>query len=323
MPVLRGLRRTFGPGLHVAWLLSTSCGGILRHDGDLSDIVWFDRKRLGRWWRSPSAGRDLWRLLAQLRRGRYDWVLDLQGLLRSAVFARATRAPLRAGFADAREGAGLFYTNSLRPAAEHTVDRNIELARSLGIDARPGDMTLQVSADAASAAESIMAERKLTRGRFLACVPPTRWPTKRYPGRHWRTVARKLSRDLPVVLLGAPDERPMCAEVAEGLGPGVTDLCGRTSLEQMVALIAASGGVVCCDSAAKFIAPAVGVDAVVLIGPTRLERTGPYLRGRAIVADVPCQGCLRRTCRHCTCMGLIAPDAVVSAAMEMAASRNR
>ena len=85
----------------------------------------------------------------------------------------------------------------------------------------------------------------------------------------------------------------------------------------MVGLIAASGGVICCDSSAKFIAPAVGVDVVTLIGPTRVERTGPYLRGRPVVADVACQGCLRKQCRHITCMESIDPEAVIAAAGEM------
>ena len=90
----------------------------------------------------------------------------------------------------------------------------------------------------------------------------------------------------------------------------------------MVGVIAASAGVICSDSAAKFIAPAVGVDVVVLIGPTRVERTGPYLRGRAVLADVPCRGCLKKSCRHLTCMQMIRPAEVVAAAKEMLAIRS-
>ena len=75
----------------------------------------------------------------------------------------------------------------------------------------------------------------------------------------------------------------------------------------------------CSDSAAKFIAPAVAVEAITLIGPTRPERTGPYLKGIAITADIPCQGCLRRRCRHATCMEMIAPADVVQAAKDMLA----
>ena len=326
LPVLRGLRRTF-PDAHIAWLLSTTCRDLLADDGDLDEIVPFERKKLGRCWWSPPATAALWRFRKQLRRGEYDWVLDLQGLLRSGIFTRWTRATLRAGFADAREGATWFYNRPITVQAEHTVLRNVELARALGIDATAEDMTLTVGAAAREFAESFCREKNLTRGAFLIAVPPTRWTTKQYPIRHWRRVVAEFSKDRPVVLLGSPAraEKALCAAIAEGLGPNasknVTDLAGGTSLPQMVALIAASGGVVCSDSAAKFIAPAVGVRAVTLLGPTRLERTGPLGGAGAIVADVPCQGCLKKQCEHCTCMESIPPEAVLAAARDMMKTR--
>lgn len=317
MPVLRGLRRTFGRQVHVAWLINTNCAGLVAHDSDLDDCVPFDRKRLGKAWRSAAAAAALAKLLGRLKRGRYDWVIDLQGLLRSALLARATRAPRRAGFADAREGAARFYTDrSAAPVDMHTVDRNIALARELGVDARGGDMTLQVAPAADEFAEAFVADHALGDG-FVICVPPTRWKTKLYPVRHWRTVAGRLAERMPVVLIGAPGDRDLCAAVADRAGPGVINAAGRTDVAQMVALIAASSGVICCDSAAKFIAPAVGTDVVTLIGPTRVERTGPYRRGRAVVAGVACQGCLERQCPHITCMESIAPETVIAAAGEM------
>ena len=323
MPVLRGLRRTFGRDLHVAWLINTNCSDLIAHDSDLDRCVPFERHRLGKAWRSVSSALGLWKLLRRLKRGRYDWVIDLQGLLRSALLARATRAPLRAGFADAREGAAWFYTHRASVGADqHTVDRNIALAGELGVEARGEDMTLEVARGAREFAEAFVAEHDLQR-RFVVCVPPTRWQTKLYPLRHWRTVVGALGRNTPVVLMGAAGDRDLCDAVADGAPAGVVNAAGQTSVAQMVGLIAAAAGVVCCDSAAKFIAPAVGVDVVTLIGPTRIERTGPYLRGRSVVADVPCQGCLRKQCRHITCMESIDPAAVIAAAGEMLEQKER
>ena len=323
MPVLRGLRRTFGPDVHVAWLVNTTCGDLVAGDSDLSECIPFERSRLGKAWRSASSAAALAGLLKRLRRGRYDWVIDLQGLLRSALLARAAGAPLRAGFADAREGAAWLYTHAISVEADrHTVDRNIALARALGIDARGEDMTLEVTPAARAFAEAFKAENDLG-GGFVVCVPPTRWATKLYPVRHWRTVVGALARETPVVLTGAPGDRDLCAAVADGATGAVVNAAGRTDVAQMVALIAASSGVICCDSAAKFIAPAVGVETVTLTGPTRVERTGPYLRGRAVVACVPCQGCLRRRCQHITCMESIDPAAVIAAAGEMLQRKDR
>ena len=318
LPVLRGLRRTF-PEAHVSWLLSTSCAPLVAADPALDEVVPFDRRRLGRAWRSPAAARGLAGLLASLRRAEYDWVIDLQGLFRSGFFAWATRAPVRAGFASAREGAGLFYTHRCRTTGPHTIDRNVELMRSLGVEARRQDMTLTVPAAGRAAAEALRRREGLT-GEFVVLVAPTRWPTKHYPPRHWRRVAAELARSRPVALLGTADDRELCEGIAAG-ADGVVDLAGRTDLPTMVGLIAGSSCVVCCDSAAQYIAQAVDVDVVTLIGPTRPERTGPLLRGRAIAADVPCRGCLRRRCRHITCMQTIAPEAVVATVEDLWVSR--
>ena len=150
-------------------------------------------------------------------------------------------------------------------------------------------------------------------------VPPTRWQTKLYPTRHWRRVVEALSAETTVVLVGSPsaEERDLCAAIAAGQSKAVVDLSGQTKLPELAALIAGSAGVICSDSAAKFIAPAVGVECVCLMGPTRIERTGPYLKGHAMVADVPCAGCLKKRCSHISCMQSISPESVIATASEL------
>jgi len=319
LPVLRGLRRTF-PQVRIAWFVARALAPVLSGEDDLDEVIPFDRPLLGRAWRSPRAATALWALVRRLGRERFDWALDLQGLWRSGFFTAVTRARLRAGFADAREGAGVFYTHRIPVAERHTVDRNIALARRLGIDARPQDMRLTVPAKGREFAETFCREHGLSPGGFLVCVPPTRWPTKQYPLRHWRRCVAGLAKRLPLVIVGGSGDVRQCRAVAQGAGEGVIDLGGRTDLVELVGLIAAARGVLCSDSAAKFIASAVGVDSVTLIGPTRPERTGPYRLGRAVVADVPCQGCLKRRCSHITCMESIRPDDVLLAVDAMLAS---
>ncbi|MCY2925093.1 MAG: glycosyltransferase family 9 protein, partial [Planctomycetota bacterium] len=170
-------------------------------------------------------------------------------------------------------------------------------------------------------AGDILRRHGLAAGGFVVCVPPARWADKRWPVRHWRTLLGELARQCPAVLIGAPNERDLCAAISSDAPAGVIDLSGQTTVPNMVALIAQSAGVISCDSAAKFIAPAVGVGCVTLIGPTQVERTGPFPTGTAVVAATPCQGCLRRRCRHVTCMELIEPARVLQAARDMLAKR--
>ncbi len=315
VPVLRALRRAF-PDAHLSWLLSTSCVPLMEGDPDLDEIIPFDRGGMGAWWYWLPATKKLLALRRSLRDGQFDWTIDLQGLLRSGLFTRMTRATLRAGFANAREGATRFYNRSIDVAATHTIERNVELICALGVEASTKDMTLEPTDRGRAYAEQVCGELGCAAGEYVVCVPPTRWATKRYPVRHWRRVVAALTADRPVVLLGAPGDEAYCGAACEGIDRAVS-LAGRTDIPQMVGVIAASAGVVCSDSAAMFIAPAVGVGVVVLVGPTRVERTGPVGSGRALVADVPCQGCLRKRCRHITCMELIDPAAVVAAANEL------
>ena len=322
IPVLRGLRRSY-PEARISWLISDNCAALIRHDPQLDEVIIFRRKHLGRAWRSISSARGLVQLLRSLRNARFEWVIDLQGLLRSGIFTGISRAPLRAGFSNAREGASIFYNVRIRPGPQHTVERNIALARELGIDARPADMRLEVSSAGHEFTGKLCASYDLHPSGYLVCVPPTTWSTKIYPVRNWRKVIEELSRKIPIVLLGSADDREFCRRIADGLQSGVTDLTGQTTIEELVGVIAGSAGVICSDSAAKFIAAAVGVECVTLIGPTQVSRTGPYLRGKAIVADVPCQGCLKRRCRHITCMQSIDPADVISAADAMLGTQRK
>ena len=316
LPVLRGLKRTF-PNCRVSWLVNDNCASLISHDSDLDEIVAFQRKTMGAAWRSISAVGLVVSFLWKLRRSHFDWVLDLQGLLRSGIFTRATGAKTRAGFAAAREGAAWFYNRRFSPESSHTVDRNIELARHLGLDARSEDMTLQIAPEAQQFADKFIADNNLQTGKFLICVPPTRWVTKLYPSRHWRRVISAMTKQTTVVVMGGSGDRDLCQAAMRNAGDSAINLAGQTDIREFVAMIAASAGVICGDSAAALIAPAVGVKSVVLIGPTRPERTGPYGGGHAIVSDVPCRGCLRKHCPHITCMQLIDPDEVIEAAGAM------
>jgi len=322
LPVLRALRRKF-PAAHLSWLVNTNCAALLEGDPDLDEIVPFARRKLGRAWRSPGAAAALGSLIHSLRHARYDWVIDLQGLFRSGFFARVTGASVRTGFANAREGAWMFYTHRLRPTREHTVDRNIELAEMLGLDARREDMTLHVPPKGKTFAEALRRRPEVADSPLVVFVPPTRWTTKLYPERHWRTLAGRLAASAGIAVMGTAADTELCSRVAEAGNDRAVSLAGQTDIAELVGVIASADCVVCCDSAAMHIAQAVGTDVVALIGPTRPERTGPVLGGQCIVAPVPCQGCLRKRCAHITCMQEIDPRTVAERVKQSLAGRRQ
>ena len=319
VPVLRALRRKF-PQAKLSWLVAKSCLDVIEGDPDLSDIIVFDRKKLGKIWRSPAAFAELLKLRAKIRNAKFDLVIDLQGLLRSGFFTSWSKSPARVGFANAREGATLFYNFKHMPKKIHTVDRNTELAEAIGVEVTPADFKLNVTEQAKQFVSQIIADNNLTETGYFVCVPPTRWVTKLYPARYWRQVVAELTKIKPVVLLGSPAkfEVELCESVARDQAGKVINLAGKTTLKQLVGVISQASGVICSDSAAQFIAPGTQTPCLSLIGPTKPERTGPFWGlGKALVADIPCQGCLKKRCHHISCMQSLSPDLVVRTALEM------
>ncbi|MFH1676502.1 MAG: glycosyltransferase family 9 protein, partial [bacterium] len=106
IPVLRGLRKTF-PDVHIAWLIVREWADVIKRDPDLNETIIFDRKEIDRSWYKPKGIRMYVDLLRKIRAEKFDWVIDLQGHIKSAFFGLISGAPVRVGFSYAREGAPL------------------------------------------------------------------------------------------------------------------------------------------------------------------------------------------------------------------------
>ena len=113
VPCLASLRRAY-PGAQIDWLVGSAFVDAVRAHPALSGVVRFDRQ----------ANASVWPLLRRLRQARYDLVFDLQGLARSGLFAWATRAPVRVGYANARElgWLGVNHRHDIDPT-RHAIDR--------------------------------------------------------------------------------------------------------------------------------------------------------------------------------------------------------
>src|SRR5438477_6661505 len=133
LPILNLLRRRW-PNAHIAWLVTPTCAGLLEGHPQLSKVIRFERRRLAHSWWNPAAAADLFGLTRELRRGEFDLVVDLQGLFRSGWLTFATRAPLRVGFANAREFAWLAYTHRvpIETDEQHAIDRYLQISEMLG-----------------------------------------------------------------------------------------------------------------------------------------------------------------------------------------------
>ncbi|MEO0715950.1 MAG: glycosyltransferase family 9 protein [Planctomycetota bacterium] len=275
MAVAASLRAAF-PTAEIDWLVNTPFAGAIASHPAVSAVIPFDRKHLGRTMKGGKPGPTL-AFLADLRRGDYDLAIDAQGLARSGLFAWATGAPRRIGYANAREMGWLGLTEKHDiPTTLHSVDRMLALIEA-AIIPPIRDMTLH--ADPAIL-ERVDRHPNLAGTRYAVLAPTSIWPGKRWPIDRFAALATELlAMGLDrVAVVGAPGERDQCEPLLTSSDPRIVDLVGDTDVAGLMAFIARAALVVANDSAALHMAVGFDRPAVALFGPTDTALVGPYQR---------------------------------------------
>ncbi len=290
MPLWNLLRQRY-PKARISWLVAPACAGIIDGLPDLR-LLRFERKGWAKAWHSPSAAGDLLRFQRDLRRDRYDLVIDVQGLFRSAWFAFLTGAPVRVGFANAREFAWLFYTHRIPVPTmdQHAVDRYLSLLPAINCPTAPVEFPFPLTDTHRQAVRALLGDI----GPFAVLCPGANWETKRWPVQRFAELVHPLKDrfGLSCVVAGGPEIVNLASQI-----PGATNLCGKTTLMQLAALFEAANLVIANDSGPMHIACALGRPLVTIFGPTNPIRTGPYGRMETVVrANLDCMPCYSRTC---------------------------
>jgi lipopolysaccharide heptosyltransferase I len=227
-------------------------------------------------------GRSLTAWADVVRRERevaYDIALDFQGLMKSAVLARASGAARVAGFSvwHLREkGARPFYSETEGTDGDdrgHVIRKNLRLLRVVGIDAAEVEFPLR--AVASDARDEVVAESGAR--KFALLNPGAAWPNKRWPPSQFGEVAAFLRevRELSSVVLWGPGEEELAQSVVDASG-GAARLAPPTAIADLVALSREAALVVSGDTGPLHIAAAVGTPVVAVFGPTDPKRNGPW-----------------------------------------------
>ncbi len=303
LPVLAGLRARW-PQVHVSWIIKKSLANLLENHPQIDQLIYIDdvTTRL-RWTQVPA----YWQYIRGC--GPFDLTIDLQGLLRSGLMTLATGARHRVGFANAREGSTLAYTDRIGvPTMDvPAVERYWSVVRALGGAARPSAPTLQVCPnDAQWASERLASLPK----PILAIHPGSTWDTKRLPTAHYIHLANAAWKKFGagVVLFSGDGEEALCGEIQDGLDGNVVNLAGQTNLSQLSAASAHADVFLSGDTGPMHLAAAVGTQVVSMFTCTSPLRAGPYGSSHTVIAtDVNCAGSYLRRCADRICVHDLTP----------------
>ena len=294
LPFLNVAKKCYS-NAEIHWVIAKGLENLLEGHPMIDKLVIIHKDMWKKITHAQRTVKEIKALLKRLKQEKYDLVIDLQGLLRSGIITKATNAPVRVGFQEAREGSRLFYTHKVKGGKNiHAVDRYLKIAAYLGCDI--SDIRFPfLSHSILSLDQSLFSED------YAVIIPGARWKTKVWPAGNFGELASKLS--LKTVIAGGKSEIE-AADTIVSLSQGKSlSLSGKTDLKELVEVIRHAQFVVSNDSGPMHIAAALKIPVFAIFGPTDATRTGPYGKGHTIIReDVTCAPCFKKTCNDMKCM---------------------
>jgi len=263
------------------------------------------------------------RLGMSLRDQRYAQAIVLPNSWKSAVVPFFANIPRRTGYArELRYG----LLNDLRgldkSLLKTTPQRFVALADDGDARAAPTVPAPRFRADPASALR-LVRDLELGSEPAVALMPGAEYgPAKQWPAEHFAALATQLGqRGVRSWIIGSAKEKALGEAIAQASDGAAINLCGRTSLVDVIDLVSVAQAVVCNDSGPMHIAAAAGARVVAIYGSSTPDHTPPMTPTAVIhYLRLSCSPCFERVCPlgHTHCLKEIRPDAVFGSVRALA-----
>ncbi|MHB1286346.1 MAG: glycosyltransferase family 9 protein [Leptospirales bacterium] len=335
------------PDLSIDWVVEDRCSDLLFNHPCLASVILFRRAEFEDLWKRrqwKEGLRVLWGLVKEIRRTRYDAVLDFQGLLKSGIITGLARSPLKLGspstYGKMKEGAWLFSRQvPLTQTNLHLVDRHgLVVEALLGTGAFTRDFFIPVSLPERKSVDHILRGKgwKIApredgpKDRLILIHPFASWPTRRWPISRFVDVARHfLGKGYHIGIIGGGGTqqkewvRPLEVLVEKtdngktGIKERLAFFLGEMSLKESAYLMTLSELVITDDSGPMHLSAALGVRTLAIFGPTDPVRLGPSYGPQcaSVHLDLACQPCMKRRCPIGTiCLEELPSDRIIDEA---------
>lgn len=328
-PLVINIKQGLNAQIH--WLVAPLSFPLVKDHECVDKAILFDRR---------ITGRSLMETVRQIRQTEYDIVLDLQRLLKSGVLTMVARGKRKISFDRKRckEMSWLFPFERITPSdsGAHMLTQYMEFAKHL--DIVPGKIAWQIPwvgqrfsnpggdniyesqdkffksfHDLLSGCPSDQPHGGYIVINIGATKPANRWKTK-----YFAKLADMIDEktDHKIVITGGAEDQPYAEIIKDRTCCKAVDLCGKTSLKELVHIIDKAECVISCDTGPMHLAIALQRKVIALFGPSDPGRTGPY-KGVVIQKKILCSPCNKKKCKHPICMEAIKPEHVMEKLLQV------
>jgi lipopolysaccharide heptosyltransferase II len=291
VPAVRAIKRG-RPDAHVTVMAPKKIAAIWRLVPEVDAVISLGEK-------------SLWSTVRLLKReSAFDVGIVFPNSLRVALELWLAGVSRRVGYAGHRRR--WLLNQIVRPVERegpppHQVEHYLDLARSLGVDAKMGEIALASPASAISAAQ-----------RIGLCPGAEYGPAKRWVAERFARVVAAVGGEW--VLFGIAKDEEVGAQIVAATGSGCLNLIGKTTLEQLIEELRKCRLLLTNDTGTMHLATLLGVPVVAVFGSTEPSLTGPLGKGNQVVRHhVECSPCFLRECPlDFRCMKAVSVEEVVA-----------
>jgi ADP-heptose:LPS heptosyltransferase len=299
------------PGARVSFLTQAPFTEVLRHDPDWDEVLSFDASRRNN---IPY----LFRFIRDLRRRRFDAVLDLFGNPRTVQMALLSGAKVRVGYR--LRGRSWAYTHVAPPSSpplpsgrRPVTEAYLDQVRALGVvPTAPYRTRIVVTEGERQAARSFLRGQGWDGERVVCVAPGATWPAKRWHAERFLAVGKGLIEQgvRPLFVFG-PSEGALKDFFRARWVKGFLKAEDRP-LRELFALVEGSSALLSNDAGPMHVGPAVGTPTIGIFGPGEPEIWFPYGRPHeALHREIGCSHCGLDDCGRPDCMIALPSDAVL------------
>jgi predicted lipopolysaccharide heptosyltransferase III len=303
-PTLRALAETH-PDARISVLVRKPFGNLLAAEPYLHEVV--ESEKIGG--SLLHRARKYLAFAQRLRSARYDLTIDLRTGDRGAIFSYLSGAKVRVGRRRNNDRAwqNALFTRLIEdgeliraPLPAHPgADQSLSVVRVIGIDTADTTPRLHVADKDQARMPPLLAEHGITTSKFVTINPCSRWKYKEWDYGKWGILADGIwqKHQLMTVLVGAPEDVAAAECIRREREDHVFNFAGKTTLNELSALLSLATLHLGVDSAAAHIAAAVGTPTITLFGPGNWRGwTIDDEMHRVVTLAMPCQPCDQMGC---------------------------
>lgn len=295
-PVFSNLRQAY-PNAELHALTGTWSRVVLERHPDVGKVLDYDSPAFCRTGQ-PTSQKQTRQLYRQLRRQKYDLMIELRGDWRTVWFSLLRLTPHRLS------RAALQITNKLKLSefsGTHETTRNLDVLEHAGIPVPIQTATFSVTTEDEKWVSNFLTSHEIDAQYPLVAIHPgspiplKQWLPERYAELADWLIAQKGAQ---VVFVGVNDEIPIITEVQQFMRGRSINIAGETTLTQLASILHSCNVFIGNDSGPMHLAAAVGTQTIGLYGPGDPTRFGPIgVQCETIRRKLDCPPCLGAICR--------------------------